>query len=420
MALKGARWADVSHVNGRSIGQKYLHIVDVILVDTAAFSQTAFVKGAHGWTRRGLLDRGFLSVSRPTVLLALAEQERYHILALFLTGTEVEGLSGLSRKFPQLHETLIGRMNPIRLRPKLCMIGYRWNRWGSSSNLPTGYHCTTTLKHAVSLWRDSVAKALVVSVATRMCDVERDVSPVMARHRAQHAVDSAHPGILPGISTLSCPAHALGISKGYVSDAHSDASAKGMVEMIVWNSDSLKKKAGYTFAIVDAGVIFELRSDSGAAMCMVQGSVRHGTPRLDPSFRGLHCGFGAVVINKENLLSEKAVAGTKRVRERTSNPFISSFARADRQCHAKRHCRECIRSYGAVMECAECNKAFHPMCAAVTASSKVGLRLCPACLPLVEAAGPMPVPQVTEVTEVGWLQRCISRVVRILKVICRL
>lgn len=406
MALRNARWADMNHAVGRSLSHKYLHVVDVIIVDTGVFASMTFAKGGRGWTRKGLLERGFLSVCRPTVLL---QKGSLHILALFLTGTEVESLCRLSQKLPQLHETLIGRMNPIRLRPNLCMIGYRWNRWKTTSNLQTGYHCTTTLKHAISLWRDSTAKGLVVSVATDMCDVELDVSPVMGLFRAQHAIDSAHPGILPGVSTATCPAHALGISKAYVSNVHNDASAKGMVEMIVWNSDALKKKAGYTFAIVDAGVVFELKTESGAALCMVQGAVRHGTPRLDSSFRGIHHGFGAVVINKENLLTDRAIVGSKRVRERTSNPFIASFSAA------KRHCHMCV-STGAVVGCDECNKAYHPGCAAVISSPQVGLRLCPACLPLVEAAGPLLAP----VTLDGWFQRCISHVIRVLKIVCGL
>lgn len=402
-ALRGARWAGISRGGSASISNTYLKVVDVILVDTSSFQDMVFVKGAAGWTKKGLLDRGFLSVSRPTVVLC---KDTSHILALFLTGEEVTGLCNLTLKFPELHKSLVGPMNPIRKRPKLCMLGYRWNRWKYHLTFQTGYHCTKTLKQAIQLWRNKAALGLVVDVATEMCATERDVSPAMAHHRSLHAEDSAHPGILPGVSTVSCPAQALGISQAYVSDVHSDASAKGMVEMIVWNASGLTRAADYCFAIVDAGIVFDLTPQCGAAMCMVQGSVRHGTPGLATGFRGVHRGFGAVVINKQNILTDDARVGTKRIRDRTTNPFVQSFAQE------KRHCHLCSSARIETLEsCEECNKSFHPRCAPVVRSCQVNMKLCTACLPLVEAVQERPWPESLQLpSPVGVVQRWILRI----------
>lgn len=383
--LSLATWKDISS-DLPAVGDGYLKLVDVIIVDKSVHPQITIketkVKG--NWTKAGLLRLGCISVSRPSVVL---EKGTHHILSMFLPGSSVVSLTDIALKFPDIHTTLHPNMNPHKGRPDLVMFGYRFNVKQRSNeellkNLPTGYYCARTPQRATTLWRDERIKALIEEVASAMCRVERELSPAMAEHRMAHAVKSKHPGIMPGVSKERCSAPSFGISKGYVSIGHIDEGAEGMAECIVWLSRGMSKLTEYVFADVSARVMFDLVNDSESAICLIPGSELHGTPGLNPKFRGKHKGFGAVVINKANLSTSTAITDTLRVLSRLegdipTNPLLGSFT-VDNQLK----CKVCGHEgdVGQPAVCDECGLWVH--CGGVTerGDSDVRMWYCDCCM----------------------------------------
>lgn len=384
-ALKRAKWREVA-CRKPCVGSEVALLVDVVVVDASRFTDIGDIGDEH-WTKRGLVKRGFLSTGRASVVL---ERGTMHILSMFLTGAEVATLSQLAARFPALHCDLLPNMNPIPSRPDLVMCGYRFNENQENNsylrkNLDTGYYCVKSKQRATELWRDEGAKGRLVEVASAMCDVERSVSPAMAEHRAGHSEKSEHPGFLPGVSKKRCSAVALGISKSYVSRDHFDEGAEGMAECIVWMSKRMRKTSDYVFADVGARIVFDLVNPSGAAMCLIPGSERHGTPGLRSGCDDHHEGFGAVILNKANVASERAITSTRklvrRLRKRKvpTNPFLGSFSVKDQL-----ECRVCGET-GAPVDirvCGECNQGVHRSCAHLTAhpSCDDKVRYCPPCM----------------------------------------
>lgn len=389
--ISSAKWIGV-RADVKAIGLKYAKLLDVVIVDTKRFKK--FKINPKHWNMNDLVGRHkFFRAKRPSIII---EKHTKLIIGLMLTGLEVPKLTTVIRKLPTLHSSLHGRMALNTKRPGLCMFGYRWNtQWcctvKSRRNLATGYYCAKSVKHAIELWRDKAAKALVVKIASSMCRLERAVAPAMGAHRVRHASMSKHPGIWPGESISACPAPCLGVSQGYVSEVHRDRGFMSMSEMIVWNSAGVAVRSGYCFALVDAGVVFDLISPRGV-MCMVPGSVRHGTPGLNRGFTPDHTGIGAVILNKTNLATPQAIACTELIRLRLEedaacNPFIARFSIND-----ELECELCWSLSSTLKNpmyiCHECHSGYHAKCLTprpFPAADEAWF--CPTCTPLVEAAG---------------------------------
>lgn len=388
--LELVTWKDCQNADSNAVGAKYMELVDVIVIDKAMFDDIGEV--ADHWNKAGLLSLGFLTVSRPSVVV---ERGTYHILSLFLTGVEVSSLTDLALKLPDLHKGFHPNMNPIRSRKDLVMIGFRDNEKQNNTpvlkkNMSTGYYCAKSDQKAADLWRNEALIALAAHIATSMCQIERDVSPAMGAHRSAHAVLSRFPGFMPGMSTDVCSAAALGVSEGYVSEAHNDAGALGMAEFIIWLSSMMCQSSEYVFADVGARIVFDLVNISGSALCIIPGTERHGTPGLSPTYKGKGKGLGAVIVNKANLVTKRAIGNTQLLLRRmkgdiSPNPFRGSIAiKNQRMCDLKCGKKGTLAS---LRVCDECNKAMHRRCGSLTLHCSlkgVNMWFCRCCSRLVK------------------------------------
>ena len=345
--------------------------LDVVMVRADAGREVS----GTAWHMRALeQDLGFTVIRRSS---AVIDAGSGRVLALFLTGHEFGDVAALSLRLPDLYARLKGVMNPNRVRPGICMFGYRWNSQGHCNhacrpNMRTGYYPCGTLASARSLWRGDggLTQDAVVGSAAAMCATERLVSPSMAARRAAHAEASGHPGIWPGTSHQTCAAPTLGVSQSYVSPPHVDHGFADMAETIAWSSKGVPQGSGYCFAVTDAGVVFDLLAHDGT-MCIVPGSVTHGTPGLAPGFPSEHAGIGLVVLNKANLLSAEAKQDTQEVALRltdTGNPFVQRFYVSDPD---NVRCEACRRGDLAaeLLLCDNCHRGYHRGCCLPGASS---------------------------------------------------
>ncbi|MEW5313380.1 MAG: hypothetical protein WDW38_004951 [Sanguina aurantia] len=253
---QGAGWEGVSDQHARlpAICSELRQLLDVVLVARERFTSTQREQLAPDWNMAALVGRhGFLRVCRPAVVL---ERGTLLVMGVFLDGTVLRELPSLASRLPQLHKTLVRRMNPSTVRKGLYLYGYRFstshNRLSQNHlMLQAGYHCCTSLKNAVELWYDEAEKASIVGVPSDICKLEAKVAPAAA-YRMDHAVKSCHPGISLGVSIEDCPAHAVGASVGYASLLHCDNKKKShqhMPETILYNSAGVPEGSGYCFAI---------------------------------------------------------------------------------------------------------------------------------------------------------------------------
>jgi hypothetical protein len=366
-----------------AVASSFASRLDVVVVHAVAGRQVP----EAAWHMHALEQRlGFRVISKSS---AVVDADSGRVMALFLTGHDLPGLESLSQRLPNLHERMQGSMNGNGVRKGIFMFGYRWNSQGHCNhacrgNMRTGYYPGGSLASARSIWRGDggLAQEAVVGSATAICDLERVVSPCMAERRAAHAVASGHPGIWPGTPHAACPAPALGVSRAYVSMPHVDYSFADLAETIAWSSKGVPAGSGYCFAVSDAGVVFDLLAHEGT-MCIVPGSVMHGTPRLSPGFPSDHSGIGMVVLSKANLLSAEAKADTLEIVARlkeTGNPFVQRFYVSDPNSVS---CQVCGRGDRAaqLLLCDNCHLGYHRSCcsAARGVGSKDGEWFCHAC-----------------------------------------
>ena len=245
---------------------------------------------------------------------------------------EFPELAALGPKLPGLHRKLFGKLSPIPSRPGLGMVGYRLNKNGythTKRNMRTGYYCGKSATLAKAMFEDDNMKAIVVDVASEMCRIEMDVAPPMGVHRAEHARESGHPGIYPGVPHSVCTAAALGYSEGYVSAIHDDQGSEDMTETIAWCSKDVKRDSGYAFGVFPAGVLFDLLAHD-SVMCMVPCALEHGTLALNDGSK--HKGVGVVIVNKANLVTPEAIADSAVLTERldaggkVKNHFLGNYS----------------------------------------------------------------------------------------------
>lgn len=398
-ALSKADWQGVDNSSNKeaAISAAMASQLDVVLVkdprkDGAFFSipDAALQKN---WTMDALSSmHGFLRITRPSVVM---EEKTGLVMGVFLNKTVMPDLANLAAKLPALHTLLRKRMAPCRRRG-LYMFGFRYNQQRDchkkeKRNLRTGYYTCKTASHAAHLFRDKAAKALIVEVASAICGLEKVISPAMAKHRLHHATKTGHPGIWPRVSIKRCVTPCIGASQGYCSKVHRDQGSNDMSETIAFNSKGLPKSAEYCFAVADAGVVFDLSAGGDASMVMVPGSIRHGTPGLNPKFKGEHLAVGVVVIGKENMTRKKALRDTKWTCDRLEdgnvcNPFIAKFA-----IYKELECECCeglsSTSKNRMFACDECNDGYHVNCLGahpIPTENKVWY--CPKCLPIVKQA----------------------------------
>jgi hypothetical protein len=381
-ALAGARWAEVDGAQPL-LGPGILVGMDVVLADAGHFGGLQVLDG--DWDLDGLTSRlGFLRVSRPSVVL---DRDTRAVMGVFATGATHPAVATAAALLPRAHALLSAHMSENRLRRGIRMFGLRWNPQGYCSevgrlNMRTGYYCAKSKEHAVQLSRSA---GCVVDAASAICRAEAALSPVMAAHRLEHARACRSPGIVPGVPAEACPATAAGFSSGYVSEVHNDRGFRSMSETIVWNPTAVAPGSGWTFAVVDAGVAFDLQADPNAAMAMVPGTVRHGTARA----RRDHGGIGAVVLNKANLMRPEALGDIDLINWRLAhgaccaNPFVPKFsAREDAA-----RCELCARASREheMLLCDECNDGYHAGCLGLRAVPE-GHWVCPICAPLLKRA----------------------------------
>ena len=365
-ALKAIGEAWWEHATGTSpaISEKLAKELDVVVVVNSDFWKSKTKPPVSAWSLDGLVLLGFQKVTRSSLII----DSTGRILSLFVNEKNVKILKKATRDFDVIHERLERVMIPNVQRPGIWMFGYRFNKNQDCRTktphkiMRTGYYQVRTLRNAVELNGDETFKRQLVDMASRMCEAERYCAPAMADHRMKHAIESGHPGIIPGVCIADCPAQASGISKGFVSKVHTDAgfSKGGGAETIVWEAIK-NKEGGQCFAIVDAGVVFEF-GDSKQVMIMVPGKLRHGTPRCR---RGFTSGIGAVIVNKKNLLSDEAKRDSEIIRwklehgQASSNPFVSGFATNDAYDYP---CKNCHSTKGEILLCDTCNQGSHLAC----------------------------------------------------------
>lgn len=327
--LRRSRWDGVvvTPKASEAIASSLHATLDVVCVASGAPGFT-IDPPESAWTGRTLQHaHGYLRVDRDCVVLA---RDCRQVLAVFITGKALPAVAQAAGSLPALQQTLGASMWAQKNRPGLTMFGVRWNRHERVENARVSYYAAKSLPAADSLYNSPSTKAAVLGTATAMCSAEREVAPTMAAHRAAHGLRSGHPGIWPGSGvTPQCPVPALGISRGYVSPPHCDKGFMHMAETIVWSTRGVKPQAEYCFAVTDAGVLFDLCADE-AVMCMVPGTVRHGTPRTRKGFAD-QPGTGAVIISKANLLTSDAQADMATLRRALpscrTNPLVGEFAR---------------------------------------------------------------------------------------------
>jgi hypothetical protein len=217
-----------------------------------------------------------------------------------------------------------------------------------------------------------------------MCAAEAAVAPAMGAHRLEHAT-SGHeveqidecgnvvkghlPGLFPGVDLRRCPAGALGVSKGYVSDLHVDRGSNNMSETILWNvsdvSDTSDASDELAFTVAHCGVVFDIgRASSRAVLFMVPCALLHGT--VAPRTPGGNAGaIGAVIVNKRNLKTEDAMTDIGDIHANLEdgilcNPLISTFSVKveDSICQV---CTSGSTERDMIL-CDECNKGYHARC----------------------------------------------------------
>lgn len=323
-----ARWKDAPGVSSQqpAISQAFRGMFQVILADTTDSASASAVKRSD-YNMQGLTTRhDYLRVTRASLVL---ERGTFYVLGVFVTSRVASQLIDLAEQLPLLYTTMDRHLPDCCDRPGLRMFGCRYNKYGKGL-AHMGYYCC---RDAWDLYEDGEVQNLVVNTVSGVCDLESLISPPMGEERRRHAQESCHLGIWPRTSIVKCPASALGISRGYGSRFHNDYGDQ-MSETILFDTRDVPTGSGYCFAIARARVVFSLlESEVGdAAMTMVQGTVLHGTPDLNPGF-GAHGGIGCVMVNKTNLLSAQNVRWSKLLDQRLDSPewdsicpFTSEFA----------------------------------------------------------------------------------------------
>ena len=382
--LTNASWHGGSAADEKTaVDPSFAHKLDVVVVHAVAGRRVPDA----AWHMHALQQHmGFTAIHKSS---AVVDAESGRVMVLFLTGHDLPGLDALSRRLPDLHERLHGTVNANNARKGIHMFGYRWNSQGHCNhacrdNMRTGYYPCSSLSSAHSIWRGDGGRMqeAVVGSAAAICELERMVSPSMAERRTAHATASGHPGIWPGTPHDVCPAPTLGVSRAYVSLPHVDHSFADLAETIAWSSKGVPDGSGFCFAVSDAGVVFDLLAHEGT-MCIVPGSVMHGTPRLSPGFPSDHSGIGMVVLNKANLLSAEAKADTREITARlteSGNPFVQRFYVSDPNSVS---CKVCGRGDRAaqLLLCDNCHLGYHRSCCSVesVATNSTDEWLCHAC-----------------------------------------
>lgn len=320
------------------------------------------------WHATALVEKhGFRKLSRSSVVIDRATNR---VLAVFATGADVPRLRDIASLGGDVYSLLGAHMIENRRRQGISMFGLRYNKHtdGTCPNtMRTGYYAAKSRESAIQLNRDPRLRKAVVPMVQGMCEVERLIAPAMGAHRLAHANDIKHPGIIPGeVSRAACPATACGVSRAYVSKCHTDTGFAGMSETIVWSSAGVDPSAGYSFAVIDAGVVFDLTADV-ATMVMVPGELRHGTLRLKPGCCPDHSGIGVVILNKANLLRPDALKDIEEINRRvashtTCNPWLQAFVCNDEyDATVCKCCGKGDREHLLFM-CDECNDGYHTTC----------------------------------------------------------
>lgn len=381
--IHNARWKNAG--KGHAVSPDIANLLDVVVSTDTAERKVGPEPCDADWHAEALVEKHkYLIVSRSTLVV-----DREHcVLALFVVASPAwPELPAMVPLLHKLYDVMHDVMPDSKLRKGIRMFGYRYNKMGHFATgvgracMCTGYYPAVTHAKAIRLRRDSLAKEAVVGVASTVCMLESRIAPAMARHRADHAAACNHPGIWPGTSHDICSASALGISRGYVSHPHVDLGFADMAETIVWSSKDVQTGSRYCFAVVDAGIVFDLLA-AEATMCMVPGSVRHGTPRRK---KGMECGdtgVGVVLLNKANLLSRAVLCETRelcdRVLHNTLNPFITGFSSTYRGVVCFK-CRSSRRMQSMLL-CDECNTGCHAECLGIPMPPEGGWT-CPRCMP---------------------------------------
>lgn len=310
-----ARWKDIAS-QGVAISQEFRDLFDVVLADTSD-SGTATKVDKGDYNMHGLTSKhGYLSITKASLVL---EGSTFLVLGVFVTALVAPQLTDMADPLALLYNTMKLHVPDCCNRPGLRMFGYRFCQYAKHLSQMGYYVC----RDAWDLYNDREARAVVEGIGSSACALERLISPPMGLERMKHAEQSNHPGIWPGVPISKCSATALGISRGYSSWFHNDFGDQ-MSETITFDTRDVPNDSGYCFAIARGRVLFSLLHSGGAAMTMVQGTIMHGTPNLNPGVPKIHGGIGCVMVSKTNVLNEKRVAESKRFKDCLADPRFDS------------------------------------------------------------------------------------------------
>ena len=366
-------------------------LLDVVVVGpeglAAANALPAAAVRARWRADRLVAELGFHRVVRSSLVVDVEGR----VLALMVADELLPslGLAATAGKLPAVHTTLSQNMNANRTRPGIFMFGLRFNENGYRQAvgrriMRTGWYPCKTVARAIALRRDANALGTIVGAAEGMCAAEAAVAPAMAAHRLQHAttgdavdedgnvLKGRLPGLFPGVDLRRCPAGALGVSKGYVSDLHVDRGSNNMSETILWDVSNVSNVSNVSdvsdelaFTVAHCGVVFGIgRASRRAVLFMVPCALMHGT--VAPQTPGGNAeAIGAVIVNKRNLKTEDAMTDIGDIHANLDdgilcNPLISTFSVKVEDSV----CQVCTSESAEedMILCDECNKGYHARC----------------------------------------------------------
>jgi len=162
---------------------------------------------------------------------------------------------------------------------------------------PLGYYCARAKDLLPRV--DAEYVEVVSAVGRGLSAIEAGIAPAVAEYRQQLAGAIAHPGLVPGLPLDEVSGTSVAVTRGYVSDLHTDATVPGLTETVVWESDPADASAGpWGFVVPLAGFVVRLSSARYKVAVMVPSHHPHGSL---PRSTGQHRGLGVALFTKGKL-----------------------------------------------------------------------------------------------------------------------